>query len=128
MAAHTFHDLIAMTRTVISAFERVTPRPWTIETSMLELSKQVGDLAKHIMVMERYYLPDRDQRPDYQTTIDDIGDELADILYCLIRIADHYQIDLEAAHIRARRNELRYAGAAPDKMTLPGETPESACC
>jgi len=35
-------------------------------------------------------------------------------MYCLIRIADHYQIDLEAAHIRARRNELRYVGETPD--------------
>jgi len=57
---------------------------------------------------------DRQQCPEYQTTISEIGDELADILYCVIRIADHYQINLEAAHIQARRNELRYVGVEPD--------------
>ena len=111
---HTFQDLIDMTRKVIAAFDRVERRPWTIETTAIELMKQVGDLAKRIMAHEQYYLPDRDQRPDYRTSVDDIGDELADVLYCLIRIAEHYRIDLEAAHIRARRAELRYAGQAPD--------------
>ena len=111
---HTFHDLIHMTRKVIAAFDRVERRPWTIEATTIELTKQVGDLARRIMVQEQYYLPDRDQRPDYQTSVDDIGDELADILYCLIRIAEHYRIDLEVAHIRARRAELRYAGQEPD--------------
>lgn len=111
---YTFQDLIGMTRQVITAFDRAEQRPWTIETMLIELTKQVGDLAKHVMVIERYYLPDRDQRSDYHTSVEDIGDELADILYCLIRIAEHYQIDLQAAHIRARRNELRYIGEEPD--------------
>jgi len=113
-SSYTFQDLIGMTRKVISAFDRAEQRPWTIETTMIELTKQVGDLAKRIMVTERYYLPDRNRRADYHSTVEDIGDELADILYCLIRIADHYQIDLETAHIRARRNELRYVGEEPD--------------
>jgi NTP pyrophosphatase (non-canonical NTP hydrolase) len=111
---HTFHDLVDMARKVIAVFDRVERRPWTIEATTIELTKQVGDLARRIMVREQYYLPDRDQRPDYQTSADDIGDELADILYCLIRIAEHYRIDLETAHIRARRAELRYAGQEPD--------------
>jgi hypothetical protein len=33
--AYGVQDLIAITRTVISAFAQVTPRPWTIETSMI---------------------------------------------------------------------------------------------
>jgi NTP pyrophosphatase (non-canonical NTP hydrolase) len=111
---YTFQNLIDITRKVIAAFDRVGRRPWTIEATTIELTKQVGDLARRIMVQERYYLADRDERPDYQTSTDDIGDELADILYCLIRIAEHYHIDLEAAHIRARRAELRYAGQEPD--------------
>jgi NTP pyrophosphatase (non-canonical NTP hydrolase) len=111
---HTFHDLVEMTRQVIAAFERVERRPWTIETTMIELTKQVGDLARRIMTQEQYYLADRDERSDYQTSVDEIGDELADILYCLVRIAEHYRIDLEAAHVRARRAELRYAGQEPD--------------
>ncbi|MFL5806856.1 MAG: hypothetical protein ACJ8CR_34650 [Roseiflexaceae bacterium] len=103
-----------MTRKVIAAFDRVERRPWTIEATTIELMKQTGDLARRIMQQEQYYLPDRDQRPEYQASVDDIGDELADILYCVIRIAEHYQIDFEAAHIRARRNEMRYAGQEPD--------------
>jgi NTP pyrophosphatase (non-canonical NTP hydrolase) len=113
-AGYTFQNLIDMTRKVIAAFDRVERRPWTIEATTIELMKQVGDLARRIMTQEQYYLPDRDERSEYQTSVDDIGDELADILYCLIRIAEHYRIDLEAAHIRARRAELRYAGQEPD--------------
>ncbi len=111
---YTFQDLLDMTRKVIAAFDRIEQRPWTIEATMIELMKQVGDLAKHIMMMERYYLPDRAQSAEYHTSVDDIGNELADILYCVMRIAEHYQIDLETAHVRARRSEMRYAGQEPD--------------
>lgn len=111
---YTFQDLLDMTRKVIAAFDRIEQRPWTIEVTVVELTKQIGDLAKHIMMMERYYLPDRAQRADYHTSKDDIGDELADILHCVMRIAEFYQIDLEAAHVRARRGEMRYAGQEPD--------------
>ena len=59
-------------------------------------------------------MPDRTTRPDYQTSVMQIGDELADILYCVIRVAEHYGIDVEAAHVEARRRELRYVGQEPD--------------
>ncbi len=111
---YSFHDLIVMTRKVITAFQDVEQRAWTIETTMMERTKQVGDLARRILVQERYYLADRDDRPEYHTTVVDIGDELADILYCVIRVAEYYHIDLEAAHIQARRNEMRYTGREPD--------------
>ncbi|HEU5367461.1 MAG TPA: hypothetical protein VFU69_03315 [Ktedonobacterales bacterium] len=81
---------------------------------MIELMKQVGDLSRHIMMAERYYLPDRADDPTYATTNDGIADELADILYCLIRVADHYQIDLEQAHLQACSNEMRCLGKEPD--------------
>ncbi len=111
---YTFKELIEMARKVIVAFDQVEKRPWTIEITMIELIKQVGDLAKHIMMIEQYYLHDRANHPNYQTSSEDIGDELADILYCLIRIAAHYKIDLEAAHIRARRKEMHYLGRKAD--------------
>jgi NTP pyrophosphatase (non-canonical NTP hydrolase) len=113
-SAYSFQELIGMTRTVIAAFDAAEQRPWTIEASVIELMKQVGDLSRHIMMAERYYLPDRADDPAYATTKDDIADELADILSCLIRVAEHYQIDLEQAHLRARRNEMRYLGKEPD--------------
>ncbi|HEY7349378.1 MAG TPA: MazG-like family protein [Ktedonobacterales bacterium] len=113
-SAYSFQELIDMTRTVIAAFAAAEQRPWTIEATMIELMKQAGDLSKHVMMAERYYLPDRAGDPSYATTKDDIADELADIFYCLIRIAEHYHIDLEQAHLQARRNEMRYLGKEPD--------------
>lgn len=115
-ASLTFEEMIAQAREAIAAFERVERRPWTVETSLIELSKQVGDLAKRVLTFERYYLPDRDRHPAYATTIDNIGNELADILYSLIRIALHYGIDLEAAHVQARRDELGYARQAAERF------------
>jgi NTP pyrophosphatase (non-canonical NTP hydrolase) len=111
---YTFKELIEMTRKVIAAFDEVEQRPWTIEVTMIELMKQVGDLSKHVMMMEKYYLQDRADDPNYQTSIEDIADELADILYCIIRIAGHYHIDLETAHIRTRRKEMQYLGQKAD--------------
>jgi NTP pyrophosphatase (non-canonical NTP hydrolase) len=107
---HTFQELLEMTRTVIRAFDAAEQRPWPIEAAMIELMKQVGDLARRVMVAERYYLPDRVRNPAYATSTNDIADELADILYCVIRVAEHYDIDLEQAHITARRKEMRYLG------------------
>jgi hypothetical protein len=46
--------------------------------------------------------------------VSNIADELADILSCVIRVAEHYSIDLESAHIDARRREMRYLGKVPD--------------
>lgn len=109
----TFQQMIAITREVIAAFDRAEQRPWTVEVSMIELTKQVGDLAKRIMTAEQRYLPDRAERSDYRASVDDIGDELADIFYCVIRIAEHYNVDLERAHVEARRREMRYVGQEP---------------
>lgn len=111
---YSFQDLIDMSRKVIAAFDRVEQRPWTIEVKMVELTKQVGELAKHVMVKERYYLPDRDNHPKYKTEVANIADELADILHGVISIAEYYQIDLEEAHVRTRRSEMKYAGEEPD--------------
>jgi len=110
---YTFQDLLVITRQVIQAFSKVEQRPWTVEATMIELMKQVGDLSKRIMTLEQYYVPDRAINPTYITTVEDIGDELADVFYCLIRIAEHYHIDLEQAHLDARRKEMQSLGQEP---------------
>ncbi len=106
--SRTFHELLGLARSVIAGFDARERRPWTIEVALIELMKQVGDLAKHVMVAERYYFADRDADPRYATTRDELADELADILLAVIRIADHYGVDLEQAHVEARRRELEY--------------------
>jgi len=111
---YTFQELIEITKKVIQEFDKVEQRPWGVEATMIELMKQVGDLAKHVMVFEKYYLQKREKDPNYKTTKDDVADELADILYCLVRIAEHYGIDLEEAYLKARRNELNSLGKESD--------------
>jgi hypothetical protein len=109
-ARPTFDELVGLTRRVIAGFDEREQRPWGVEASLIELSKQVGDLARHVMMAESYYLPDRGNDPRYAATTEKIGDELANIFYCVIRLADLYRIDLADAHATARRRELDYLG------------------
>ncbi|MFT3855003.1 MAG: hypothetical protein QM733_20050 [Ilumatobacteraceae bacterium] len=39
---------------------------------------------------------------------------MADILYCVLRVADHYDVDVEEAHLTARRAEWQLL--RPDTM------------
>jgi NTP pyrophosphatase (non-canonical NTP hydrolase) len=41
----------------------------------------------------------------YQVSQEALADELADIIFAVVRIADHYKIDLEAANLKARQIE-----------------------
>lgn len=113
----SWFEMLEVARRVICGFDRVEQRPWTIETEMMELSKQVGDLTRHVVMAERCYLPDRETDPRYRVDRNVIGDELADILYCLIRIADRYGIDLARAHMIARAAELRYLSQDDEDAT-----------
>lgn len=96
----TMREAIERYRAVYHRFEKIEGRSWGLEGAMIELSKQVGDPAKLVMVEEGYYYPDR-----YDSDTELIGDELADIFAAVIRIADHYEIDLVDAHVKAREAE-----------------------
>ncbi len=98
----TFAAAIDLYRSIYKRFGAIEQRPWGAEGAVIELTKQVGELARHIMVAEGYYYKDR---PGYAAGKEQIGDELADIFAQLIRLADHYEIDLVEAHIEARRDE-----------------------
>jgi uncharacterized protein len=102
---NSFADLINLSREVAKGFEEIEQRPWTVETTIIETMKQVGDLSRQFMAYEKYYLPDRAAHPHYKTSVNAIANELADILHNIIRIADYYGIDLEAAHLKARADE-----------------------
>ena len=105
---HSFTNMLQASHEVIEGFNTVQQRSWSIESSMIELMKQVGDLSKHLMTIENYYTCDRQQHPQYSSTRENIGNELADILHAIIRIAGYYNIDLEQAHYKARNDEMGY--------------------
>jgi len=95
-----FQEVIDKSLEVVKQFEKVEKKKWGIEGAMMELSKQVGELSKNIMMFEGYYMAGRDSLPEYQTSKDKIADELSDILFMVIRIAEHYGIDLEEEHMK----------------------------
>jgi NTP pyrophosphatase (non-canonical NTP hydrolase) len=87
-------------------FQKVEQRPWGAEGIMIELSKQVGDLSRHVMVQEKYYLKSRNSLPEYETTKERIADELFDVWFCLVRLADYYGIDFEKTIDKVTKKEL----------------------
>jgi NTP pyrophosphatase (non-canonical NTP hydrolase) len=101
MSDLTFKEVVEKTNEVIEAFQKVEQRNWGIEGNMIELMKQVGELGKNVMVLEKYYLAKRMDNPNYnKASKDEIGNELSDIFFMIIRIANHYGVDLEKAHMR----------------------------
>ena len=71
---------------------------------MIELSKQVGELAKQVMIKEKYYALESDV-----CDVDErLGNEMADVIAQVMRLADFYKIDLEKAFVAARDDEDSY--------------------
>jgi len=101
----TFREAIQLFRNIYQRFEKIEGRKWGVEGATIELMKQAGELAKLIMVEENYYFSGRDKIPGYNANKELIGDELADVLSMIIRIADYYKIDLVEAHVKARQAE-----------------------
>jgi len=104
----TFQEVVEKSLEVIRKFEEVEKRKWGAEGATIELSKQVGELAKNIMMFEGYYMAGRDNLPEYKTSKDKISDELSDILFMIIRIADYYKIDLEKEHLKQLSIALKH--------------------
>lgn len=100
----TFAGMEEMYRKVVKRFNKIELQEWKAEGAMIELSKQVGELAKQVMIKEKYYalegdVADVDER---------LGNEMADVVAQVMRLADYYKIDLEKAFIDAREDEDRY--------------------
>lgn len=94
-----FQEVMDKSLEVIRKFEKVEKKKWGIEGTMMELSKQVGELSKNVMMFEGYYMAGRDSAHEYKTSKNKIADELSDVLLMIIRIAKHYNIDLEKKHL-----------------------------
>ena len=91
----TFEEIVQLNKELIEKFKAVEQRPWGAEAGVIELSKQLGTLSKHVMVYEKYYMTGIEDKQGYKTDISNIADQLTDIFFCLVRLADHYKIDLE---------------------------------
>ena len=100
----TFSEMQEMYRETVKRFNKIELQNWKAEGAMIELSKQVGELAKQVMIKEKYYaltdeVPDVDER---------LGNEMADVIAQVMRLADYYKIDLEKAFVEAREDENHY--------------------
>ena len=96
----SFKQLSMETREVTKEFAKLEKKKWTPETMATELSKQLGEVSKQIMMLEGNYIPKRDRLPEYAHSKEQLADELSDVLFIILRIADHYKIDLEEAHLK----------------------------
>ncbi len=106
MSNQTFEDAINETRKSISRFQKIEGKPWGVEGAVIELTKQVGELSALIMNQEGYYFAGRDKLGDkYASSKESIADELADVMFAVVRIADHYGIDLVDTNIKTRKTE-----------------------
>ncbi|HEY1074366.1 MAG TPA: MazG-like family protein [Patescibacteria group bacterium] len=102
-------DIFDLNLARIKRFEKIEGRPWGVEGAIIELTKQVGELAALVMTKEGYYFKNREQYSDkYSQNTDDIADELADITYAVTRIAKHYNIDVLKSTQKAAQEDERW--------------------
>ena len=109
MGDQTFADGINEIKKTIKRFEKIEGRPWGVEGAVIELTKQVGQLSALVMNREGYYYSDREKLSDKYTATDDkIADELADIMFAVVRIAEYYNIDLVKTNEETRKDEDKF--------------------
>lgn len=100
----SFAEMQDMYKRIVERFNKIELQDWKAEGAMIELSKQVGELAKQVMIKEKYYALTGDV-----TDVDEkLGNEMADVIAQVMRLAEYYNIDLEKAFIEAREDEDRY--------------------
>lgn len=109
MSDLTFADGINEIKKTIKRFEKIEGRAWGVEGAVIELAKQVGELSALVMNREGYYFADREKLSDkYNATDDKIADELADIMFSVVRIAEYYNIDLVKTNEETRKDEDKF--------------------
>ncbi len=93
-------ELAEINRKLIKGFEKQENKKWTVETCVMELAAECGQVADVIMKYEKY--------KQGASGLEDIKDELSDVLFMLFRIADEYKIDFEKAYLEmAKRTEKK---------------------
>ena len=100
----SFAEMQEMYKGIVKRFNKIELQDWKAEGAMIELSKQVGELAKQVMIKERYYA----LTGDVPNVDEKLGNEMADVIAQVMRLAEYYNIDLEKAFIEAREDEDRY--------------------
>lgn len=109
MNKQSFEDAINEAKKTIDRFEKIEGRPWGVEGATMELAKQVGQLSALVMNREGYYFADREKSdPKYESENTNIADELADIMFAVIRIAEYYDIDLVETNRKTRKLEDKF--------------------
>lgn len=83
-------DMVRMTREITNLFDKEVGE-WDIPVMLTELTGEVGTLADSIMIKEGYRHPRNEEHIDLE-------DDIVDVLFMLIRIADHYHINLENSY------------------------------
>lgn len=105
----SFKELIQETRKILKEFEKQDGK-WNAETIITELTKQLGEVSKQVMMLEGNYMPQRKKDQNHHYSKENLGYEMSDILFNLIRLADYYNIDLEQAHInKLKINSNRFS-------------------
>lgn len=99
-----FAEMQEMYSQVVKRFNQIEGQPWQAQGAMIELTKQVGELAKQVMLKENYYAWVGDEAEVNRC----LGNEMADVIAQVMRLADHYGIDLEQAFVDAREDEDNY--------------------
>ena len=51
----TFSEMEEMYAGIVKRFNKIESNDWKAGGVMIELSKQVGELAKQVMIKEKYY-------------------------------------------------------------------------
>ena len=106
MTDQTFQQALEDIRSSISRFNKIEGKEWGVEGAVIELAKQVGELAALVMNQEGYYFANRQKLNDkYDSSTDRIADELVDVMFAVVRIADCYKIDLVATNQKTRKME-----------------------
>src|SRR6476646_7968900 len=87
----TLAQATELAKDLFARFQFHNERPWGIEALLMELQAEVGTLADTVMQLEHF----RKIR-DNQTI--DLPDDLSDVMFILLLIADHYKINLGSSY------------------------------